>query len=75
MNGLPWITHCRLSAVDRVDQVDRTVQCPLRPHADHFGHQLHQASLAPVGIPVQAAVAGQESLPFDRIVGAPDRMQ
>ncbi len=84
MNGLPWITHCPLERsgfrkhrgrIDRVDQVDRTVQGALRSHADHFGHQLHQATFAAVGIAVQAVVPGQEALPRDGVVGAPDRMQ
>ena len=61
--------------VDRIDQVDRAIEGALRSHADHFGHQLHQAALAAVGIAMQARIAGQEAIALDRVVGTADCMQ
>ncbi len=61
--------------IDRIDQVDRAIQCPIRPHANHLGHQLHQATLATIGVAMQARVSGQEALTLYRVMGAADRVQ
>ena len=60
----------------RVGQINGAVNRALVAfHAHHLGHQLHQATLAPVGIAVQSPISSEEALSSDRVMGAADRVQ